>query len=115
VLNRKGLHRGGIALAAAALLAVCAWQWRVLFAWPATFGTGGNMVAWAVCGVIAFGWQHRQNLRLHQAREDAAQARHEEAMAKADAHHEALKAHVAAVQAGAAPLSRTLRVPGGRS
>lgn len=59
---------------------------------PGTWGTGGNMVAWVICGVIAFGWQHRQNLRLHRAREDAAQARHREAMAQARAHHEALEA-----------------------
>lgn len=58
------------------LLLAVALHWRDLFG-PGTWGTGGNMVAWVICGVLAFGWQHRQNLKLHHAREAAAEARHQ--------------------------------------
>jgi hypothetical protein len=94
VRNWLRAHRNRLAgsAAAALFLVFCGWQWRALFAWPATFGTGGNMVAWIACGVLAFGWQHRQNLKLHDARMALAQEHHDEALALAREHHAAAMA-----------------------
>lgn len=89
-MNRNKVLTG---LGIVALAAVCVWQWRPLFG-PGTWGSGGNMVAWVICGVLAFGWQNRQNLKLHHAREEAAQARHEEQMDLAKLHQEQLKDHI---------------------
>lgn len=50
------------------------------------------MVAWIACGVLAFGWQHRQNLKLHDARMALAQEHHDEALALAREHHAAAMA-----------------------
>jgi len=85
---------------------------------PGTWGTGGNMVAWVICGIFAALWlrskmkaQHAVAAalaRLHhkemkeQAAEQHAELRklaethHQEMLDRADVHHEALKAHVTA-------------------
>ena len=100
--------------------------WTVLFGWPGTWGAGGNMVAWVICGAISFGWL-RAKLRAHHVAQMAQAARHhKEQMALAaahqaelkrqadrhhaqsldqlEAHHDALKAH----------LTATLRLPAKR-
>ena len=59
-----------------------------------TWGSGGNMVAWVICGVIAFTWQHRQNVRLHNLRMALAKAQHAEVLQQARNHHEAIKDHI---------------------
>ena len=97
--------------------------WTVLFGWPGTWGAGGNMVAWVICGAISFGWL-RAKLHAHHVaqlaqaarhhKEQLAQAaehqkalaqqaarQHEQVLDRVDAHHEALKAH----------LTATLRLP----
>ena len=93
---------------------------------PSTWGSGGNMVAWVICGAIGGLWV-RARLRAHHLTQVAlanrhhaelkAQAtahqnelkqlterRHNEAMDRIDAHQEALKAH----------LTATLRLPAKR-
>jgi hypothetical protein len=94
-----------------------------LFGWPGTWGTGGNLVAWVLCGTLGFGWLHAKQKARHiqllaqsaQHHKDAlalAEKQHQEAMAqagrhqqelldRADAHHEALKAHITAAVADA--------------
>jgi hypothetical protein len=90
--------------------------WTVLFGWPGTWGAGGNMVAWVICGVISFGWL-RAKMRAHHVAQLAQAARHQkelrdqaeahhlelrrlaekhhlQALDRLEAHHEALKAHV---------------------
>jgi hypothetical protein len=47
-----------------------------LFGWPGTWGTGGNMVAWVICGCIGFSWLHGKE-----------KARHLQKMAQAARHH----------------------------
>jgi Na+/melibiose symporter-like transporter len=83
---------GGIVV----LLVLTALFWRTLFG-PGTWGSGGNLVAWVICGGMAFGWtwllQHERHL---QALTLAVQ-HHKELMAQAQAHHEDMKAHVSAV------------------
>lgn len=63
---------------------------------PGTWGTGGNMVAWVICGCIGFGWLHGKEKARHLAKMRQAQEHHEALMAKADEHHEALKEHITA-------------------
>jgi chorismate synthase len=88
---------------------------------PGTWGAGGNLVAWVICGAIGAVWL-RAKLRTHhlalmaqaalhhQERMDQAKVQHNvlvqqaarhqiELLDRADAHHEALKAHVTAAGA----------------
>jgi hypothetical protein len=63
---------------------------------PGTWGTGGNMVAWVICGAIGGVWLRRKLITHHaQVLAQAAQ-HHKEQMAQAQAHHEDMKRHVAA-------------------
>lgn len=61
---------------------------------PGTWGTGGNMVAWVICGVIGLGWLHAKEKARHLARVKQADQHHAEAMAQAERHHEEMKQHV---------------------
>ncbi len=59
-----------------------------LFGWPGTWGTGGNMVAWVICGAIAFGWLHAKEKARHLAKIAQANLHHQQMMDQAAAHHE---------------------------
>ena len=48
---------------------------------PATWGAGGNMVAWVICGCLGFGWLHGKEKARHLMRMQQAQQHHEEQMA----------------------------------
>lgn len=52
---------------------------------PGTWGSGGNMVAWVICGGIGFTWMHVK-----------AEARHAEALVQQARHHQELKDHISA-------------------
>lgn len=73
---------------------------------PGTWGTGGNLVAWVLCGALAAGWLHgklkaQETLaRLHhQEKMQQAADHHQEVMAQAEVQHEALKEHITATAA----------------
>lgn len=69
---------------------------EALFGWPAAWGTGGNLIAWVICGAISFGWL-RAKLHAHHVAQMAQSARHhKELMAQADTHHQELKAYLTA-------------------
>jgi hypothetical protein len=51
---------------------------------PSTWGAGGNMVAWVICGCLGFGWLHSKEKARHLAR-----------MAQAQRHHAAVMAAIA--------------------
>lgn len=57
--------------------------WNALFGWPGTWGAGGNLVAWVICGGLAAAWL-RAKLKAHQA---LAKRHHDQVMATADAAH----------------------------
>jgi len=67
-----------------------------LFGWPGTWGTGGNMVAWVICGTLGLGWLHAKEKARHLQRMAQAARHHQEQMALAAEHHQALKEHVSA-------------------
>jgi len=60
---------------------------------PGAWGTGGNLVAWVLCGVLAGLWL-RGKLRAQTA---LARLHHQQRTDQAQAHHEDMKAHVTAV------------------
>lgn len=63
---------------------------------PGTWGTGGNLVAWVICGAVAAVWL-RAKLKAHHLAELAQAARHhKELMAQAATQHQELKAHITA-------------------
>lgn len=94
----------------------------VLFG-PATWGAGGNMVAWVICGAIGGAWvraklaAHHRGLKAQAERHHAeqmalarthqqelrtqAERHHLQALDRLEASHDALKAH----------LTATLRLP----
>jgi hypothetical protein len=96
---------------------------------PGTWGSGGNMVAWVICGVIG-GLLLRAKLKAHHLAELAQAARHHKAsmaqsaaqhqqlMVQARAHHDKLMAHVTAtaaepqVSAGSTPFDSRERLDG---
>lgn len=74
---------------------------------PGTWGTGGNMVAWVICGAIGFGWLHAKEKARHLAKMAQAERHHTEQLAQAteqhnalrrlaEAHHQELKDHITA-------------------
>jgi hypothetical protein len=63
---------------------------------PGTWGSGGNMVAWVICGCIGFGWLHAKEKARHIQRLAQAAAHHKELLAQADAHHAEMKQQLAA-------------------
>ena len=77
-----------------------------------TWGTGGNLVAWVICGAIGGVWLRRKLITHHaQVLAQAAQ-HHKESMAQAQAHHEDMKRHVAAVAESQASGGSTPFHPG---
>lgn len=65
-----------------------------LFGWPAAWSTGGNLIAWVICGLIG-GLLLRAKLQAHHVAQMAQAARHhKELMAQAATNHQELKAHV---------------------
>jgi len=68
---------------------------------PGTWGTGGNLVAWILCGLLAGLWL-RAKLRAqaalarlhHQQATDQRQEHHDAAMAQAQEHHDATQQHI---------------------
>lgn len=100
-------------IAATVLVILIAAFWKPLFG-PGTWGSGGNMVAWALCGGLGFLWanviQKERHLRAisrehrhHKDRMEQAERHHKEQMAVARDHHEDMKRHVAATVAQSAP------------
>src|ERR1700734_3311207 len=85
----RAARAAGIVLVAAALIFVSARWWDDLFGWPSTWGSGGNVFAWVLCGSIAFGWLHAAEKARHLAAMLQAQQHHQEKMAQAEAHHQA--------------------------
>jgi hypothetical protein len=82
----------------------------VLFGWPGTWGAGGNIVAWVLCGAIAGAWlrlklnahhaaQMAQSALHHRQQMAQAAAHHQETIELSEAHHADMKAHVTAVVA----------------
>jgi plasmid maintenance system killer protein len=67
---------------------------RTLFG-PGTWGAGGNLVAWVLCGGLGFGWLHAKEQARHLARMLQAEQHHEALQAQAAAHHEALAVQAA--------------------
>jgi hypothetical protein len=65
--------------------------WKALFG-PGTWGAGGNLVAWVLCGALAAAWL-RAKLRAQSA---LARLHHQQKMDQAQANHDALIAHVTA-------------------
>ena len=88
------------ALAAAVAVVVVSTWWNDLFG-AGTWGTGGNMVAWVICGGIAFANVRARDKaavllakKHHAERMYQADAHHQEALERADAHHAALRQHL---------------------
>ena len=48
---------------------------------PGTWGTGGNMVAWVICGTLGLGWLHAKEKARHVARMAQAATHHKDQMA----------------------------------
>ena len=48
---------------------------------PGTWGTGGNMVAWVICGAIGFSWLHAKEKARHVAKMAQAARHHQDQMA----------------------------------
>lgn len=86
-MNRREWGIAGVAVAAAAV--VFSLWWPDLFG-PGTWGTGGNMVAWVICGGLAFANVRARDLAHHRERMDQADAHHKEAME----HHAAVRTHL---------------------
>jgi hypothetical protein len=55
---------------------------------PGTWGAGGNMVAWVICGALGFGWLHAKEKARHLAKMTQAQKHHQEQMELAERHHQ---------------------------
>jgi hypothetical protein len=47
---------------------------------PSTWGAGGNMAAWVICGSLGFGWLHSKEKARHLLRIKQAQDHHEKQM-----------------------------------
>jgi hypothetical protein len=61
---------------------------------PGAWGTGGNMVAWVICGALGFGWLHSKEKARHLARMTQAARHQKELLDQAAEHHEDMKRHV---------------------
>lgn len=72
-----------------------------LFGWPGAWGTGGNLIAWVICGA-AGGVLLRARLQAHHVALMSQAARHhKELLQQAAVHHQELKAHVSLAVADA--------------
>lgn len=74
---------------------------------PGTWGSGGNMVAWVICGCIGFSWLHAkekarhlakmaQAARHHQDQLDLMKSQHQDQMSLIRHNHSLLSDQVAA-------------------
>jgi len=54
---------------------------RTLFG-AGTWGAGGNLVAWVICGTLGFGWLHAKEKARHLQKMAQAARHHAEVMAK---------------------------------
>jgi hypothetical protein len=79
------------ALAIAVGVAVIGTWWRDLFG-AGTWGTGGNMVAWVICGGLAFANVRARDKAHHAAAMLLARRHHDERIAQAEEHHQAAMA-----------------------
>ena len=70
--------------------------WHALFGWPDAWSTGGNMVAWVICGALGGVWLRRKLIAHHAQMLAQAAQHHKEQMAQAQVHHEDMKRHIAA-------------------
>jgi hypothetical protein len=61
--------------------------WQALFGWPGTWGTGGNMVAWVICGTLGLGWLHAKEKARHLQKMAQAARHHQEVIDQANEHH----------------------------
>jgi len=82
---------------------------RVLFG-PGTWGAGGNMVAWVICGGLGFAWMHLKAEARHAEALAQAAVHHAERLALAAEHHEALRAHVTATAQARTPRPAAKRL-----
>jgi hypothetical protein len=62
---------------------------------PGTWGTGGNMVAWVICGIISFTWLYSKERAHHALKMAQSRAHHEESQARAQERHEEAMARAA--------------------
>lgn len=62
---------------------------------PGTWGTGGNMVAWVICGIIAGLWLHAKLKAQHAAATALARLHHKQALEQSAAQHKDLMAQQA--------------------
>jgi hypothetical protein len=101
-------HRAAIVLLAVSVAAgaFLVWKyWEDLFG-PGTWGSGGNMVAWVICGAISFSWLAAKEKARHLAKMAQSARHHEEVMTQVALNHEDMKMHVTAevaAQAGQQP------------
>jgi Na+/melibiose symporter-like transporter len=80
---------GGALLLALGVAGVLIAHWFSDLFGPGTWGTGGNMVAWIICGLLAGLWL-RARMQAHLAVQMAqARRHHQEKMAQAEEHHQA--------------------------
>ena len=61
-----------------------------------TWGTGGNMVAWVICGAIGGAWLHGKEKARHLQKMAQAARHHQEQMTLAQEHQDELKRQLAA-------------------
>jgi hypothetical protein len=80
-----------LALFAAFVIAITSEWFTPLFG-PGTWGAGGNLVAWVICGGLAFANVRARDKAQHTAAILLAKAHHRERMEQADAQHQAVMA-----------------------
>lgn len=81
-------------LLAAIGFALVSWKFYPELWGAGTWGAGGNMVAWVLCGYFAFSWQHAKAEARHRQQADQDEARHHELLAQNERHHREMKDHV---------------------
>lgn len=88
------LTRAAFAAYVTAILVVCVWQHRVLFAWPAGIVTG-NLIASAIWAPLAVIHLDKLARRHHQAHMALVRKHHRDQLQLADYHHQV---HMAVVK-----------------
>jgi hypothetical protein len=86
------------ALAGTALAVLVIVFWKILFG-PGTWGSGGNLFAWVLCGGLSFLWLNVLQKERHIQAMTQAREHHEAMTQQAEDHHRAMKAHVASMMA----------------
>jgi ribosomal protein S11 len=84
-----------LAALAAAVAVAGIWTWRSVLFGAGTWGAGGNMVAWVICGGIGFANVRARDKAHHAAAMLLAKTHHAERMYQADAHHQEAMAQAA--------------------